>query len=88
MTRPRRATPRVSGPTWQRVKLGASCATNGHQIAAMAWALFWPFRHDRPRYVLCEPCAALKGYTRPDRPFVLRRDAPEDVRARQAGGDD
>lgn len=82
---------RISRPVWQRVRAAVACGYDGHAVQAPAWALFWPFRHDRPRMVLCAAHAVARGYVAPTepaaRPFVLRRNAPQDVRARQVGED-
>jgi hypothetical protein len=75
-----------NAPRWQIVEVHATCAEGGHAIRRGEWALFWPFRYDAARMILCEAHAQAKGYERQDRtrPFTFLGDG-EDQRARQTG---
>lgn len=79
-----------SGPRWQRVQARVRCAEggcppgSGHEVVSPAWALFWPFRHDRPRFILCADHAKAKGYECPHL-YTMTAEAPVDIRARQVG---
>ena len=87
MTRRYRPAPRFvrRPPTWRQVRAVVRCA-EGDEIQAPAWALFWPYHAHVmvPPMILCEVHAHAKGYP-PRRPFVMRAEAVEDVKARQVG---
>jgi hypothetical protein len=74
----------TNAPRWRIVEQHATCADGDHTIRRGVWALFWPFRHDRPRMVLCDVHAGQRGYVRAVRPFMMTADG-DDVKAHQAG---
>jgi len=78
--RKRRAT-YVPQKRWQRIEHHIVCANGSHHVYS-GYALFWPWRPDRPRYVLCENHANAIGFVR-----VETRMPPRDGKVEALGND-
>lgn len=87
MTRRRRRVPRETPNRWFTVRVGVQCSF-GHQIAAGELAYFGPAREGRRPAICAEHMRTRYNMTPPDRPWVFKSAAPQDVKNRQVGEDE